>query len=385
MLAYLRVTTIFRTNGWVARRLRAVKARYGSHHRGRKHAEPAVESQHDFQREYLEVRDQYLERTLLAEAPPADGIGACGHPALWRCVTCHGAPALCADCCLDTHERHPLHRIEFWAGNHYRSAALREIGLIIYCGHGGSRCPSLHVTSRDDSEASSADIEEDDGVEEPVLLEDDESDYDDEDDDLYYDPRPNVLSPDVHDLPHLASSEPAPTLHRLSVPCRTLVVVDVSGIHELPFAFCVCQGAPSQDVQLLDLGYYPASRHRPRTVFTTRVLDDFLLSNKECKASARNYHNKLRRTTNGAFPHLVPVGDVLLILRVSLTFYMCEQDRYKELLRVSRQWRNQKMRRWAGFGHRSESIGPGDLAVTCPACPQPGKNLPDDWATDIEK
>lgn len=36
----------------------------------------------------------------------------------------------------------------------------------------------------------------------------------------------------------------------------------------------------------------------------------------------------------------------------------------------------------AGRGHDPEGIGatsPGSLTVECPACPHPGRNLPDDW------
>ena len=256
----------------------------------------------------------------------------------------------------------------------------------MHCGHGGATCPRLDSISQQvEPEVSDPVADEEDIPEEPALLEEDESDYDDEDDDLYYDPRPDVLPPDVRDLPHSAPFPTAPVLNRPSLASRMLVVVDIDGVYQLPFTFCMCDGALSEDIQLLDLGYYPASRNRPRTVFTTRVLDDFLLSNKECKASARNYYNKIRRATNGAFPHLVPVSDFAIIQNVALTLYRSNQYRYRELLRVSRQWRNQKMRRWAGFGHRTESIGPGDLAVTCPACPQPGKNLPDDWKNDAEQ
>ena len=151
---------------------------------------------------------------LLAEAPPEDGIGACGHAALWRCVTCHTAPALCAQCCLDSHQRHPFHRIQFWAADHYRSASLRELGLYVHCGHGGATCPRLDSISQQvEPEVSDPVADEEDIPEEPALLEEDESDYDDEDDDLYYDPRPDVLPPDVRDLPHPAPFPTAPVLN----------------------------------------------------------------------------------------------------------------------------------------------------------------------------
>ncbi|KIJ57513.1 hypothetical protein HYDPIDRAFT_104148, partial [Hydnomerulius pinastri MD-312] len=56
------------------------------------------------------------------------------------------------------------------------------------------------------------------------------------------------------------------------------------------------------------------------------------------------------------------------------------QDRYRELMRTSRVWRDLKNRKRAGFGHdRERTPGPGDLATFCPACPQPGINLPERW------
>ncbi|KAI0687850.1 hypothetical protein C8T65DRAFT_590105 [Cerioporus squamosus] len=142
-----------------------------------------------------------------------------------------------------------------------------------------------------------------------------------------------------------------------------VVVVDTDGIQELPFTFCRCTCASREDLQIIDLGLYPASVSRPRTVFTARLLDDFLLANKECNASARNYYNALRRRTNNAFPHMVPVCRSSVFVEV---LACSDSDRYRELLRVSRQWRNLKMRKWAGFGHRQDSVtvsGPAPLFV----------------------
>jgi hypothetical protein len=49
-------------------------------------------------------------------------------------------------------------------------------------------------------------------------------------------------------------------------------------------------------------------------------------------------------------------------------------------MRVSRQWRDIKVRKWFGYGHDTDQEpGNGDLAFFCPACPQPGINLPDNW------
>jgi hypothetical protein len=39
-----------------------------------------------------------------------------------------------------------------------------------------------------------------------------------------------------------------------------------------------------------------------------------------------------------------------------------------------------------GLGHRNEAdIPDGHMAVFCPACPQPGLNLPEDWKTRYPK
>lgn len=50
---------------------------------------------------------------------------------------------------------------------------------------------------------------------------------------------------------------------------------------------------------------------------------------------------------------------------------------------VSRQWRDLKIRKQFGFGH-NQDIQPtnGSLALFCPACPQPGINLPESWKDD---
>jgi len=52
-------------------------------------------------------------------------------------------------------------------------------------------------------------------------------------------------------------------------------------------------------------------------------------------------------------------------------------------MHVSRVWRDIVARIQAGYGHDTEkSSTPGDLAIFCPACPQPGVNLPDGWEND---
>ena len=61
-------------------------------------------------------------------------------------------------------------------------------------------------------------------------------------------------------------------------------------------------------------------------------------------------------------------------------------DRYRELMRCLRQWRDLQSRRRAGYPLEPiTSLKPGSLALFCPACPQPGINLPDGWQNDTKK
>ena len=206
-----------------------------------------------------------------------------------------------------------------------------------------------------------------------------------------------------------------------------VTIVDISGIHHIPVVLCDCQGAQDEYDQYLNCNLFPASFKQIRTVFTTSVLKDFRISNLECKTSAYQYYSKLRRLTCPAFPKLVI-------------------NRYRELRRLSRQFRNLKLWKMHGRGHTDEayrqyqhpsetehtyreSAGPdiehrsvperepqghpdpagtrdefddrsspdfaaqqqdlgistGPLALFCPSCPQPGINLPSDWEQDPNK
>ena len=57
------------------------------------------------------------------------------------------------------------------------------------------------------------------------------------------------------------------------------------------------------------------------------------------------------------------------------------QNLYKQLLRVSCQWCDLMNRMQTGLGHQLGEGDPldGSMAIFCPACPQPGINLPQDW------
>ncbi|KAI5986651.1 hypothetical protein EDD15DRAFT_2373117 [Pisolithus albus] len=125
---------------------------------------------------------------------------------------------------------------------------------------------------------------------------------------------------------------------RLPVGSKHLTIIDVTGL----FRAKLC----------------PSTFDKPSTAFTFSVLDDFLRDNVECGTSGMNYYSKLRRVTSN--------------------------DRYRELLRVARQWRLLKLLKWRGFQDNMNPSKDGDLVIFCAACPQPGINVGptanlDDW------
>ncbi|KAI6145957.1 hypothetical protein BKA82DRAFT_4016123 [Pisolithus tinctorius] len=83
-------------------------------------------------------------------------------------------------------------------------------------------------------------------------------------------------------------------------------------------------------------GLFLAMTKAPRMAFTFQVLDDFIRDNVECGTSTMNYYSKLQRVTSSMFPHLVP-----------------------------------------GFHQQLPDPWASELVLFCPACPQPGINVPD--------
>ncbi|KAG2047197.1 hypothetical protein BDR06DRAFT_852282, partial [Suillus hirtellus] len=85
-------------------------------------------------------------------------------------------------------------------------------------------------------------------------------------------------------------------------------IVHSSGVFTHNVSWCQCPGSHHEHhLQLLQAGLFPASTTHPRTAFTFKVLDHFLIDALECKTSAMSFFEKIRRLTNNAFPDTVPV------------------------------------------------------------------------------
>ncbi|KAG2058431.1 hypothetical protein BDR06DRAFT_980321 [Suillus hirtellus] len=281
------------------------------------------QSPNDYLREWKFQMDDYLWILHEREAPTADkSCCVCrAESTVYRCHDCLSDLLFCLKCCRDEHRRLPFHKIGKWNEGFFEETSLTKIGMEIYLGHQGKPCPIL------------GDIHEWEDTDEPIH-------------------QPEEDLPTILELPFLNGKQ-----------CIT--IVDKSGVHSLMIRFCQCLNACTTDKQLFEMAMFPASFTRPKTAFTFPVLDGFALDNLECGTSAMNYYNKLRRMTSSIFPHLV-------------------LDCYRELMRVARQWRQLKLLKWNGFGYERRRPTSGELALFCPACPQPGINspLPSDRSAD---
>jgi len=322
-------------------------------------------NQNSFLQEFLARRAMYLDRILDAEGLPMDvECSVCHGPGIWWCKDCLGQPLYCRGHCREVHQKHPFHRIQRWTGRYFAERSMWEVGVHLFLGHNGNCCPKVNVQKLaadeldldqlDENAAAAEDHPQAEHIpylprvaeQQPWLHEDN---MDGEED--------NLMWEDISDSSAPFGRAPPKTDEQDN---HFLLIVDASQLLSLPVVYCACEVISDADMQFLDLQFFPASFKEIKTVFTFRCLDDFRLSNLECKTSAYQYFQRLRRLTNPAFPNSAP-------------------NRYAELRRVSRQWRNLKLRKWFGFGHRTETPSRGQMALFCAACPQTAVNLPSDW------
>ena len=86
-----------------------------------------------------------------------------------------------------------------------------------------------------------------------------------------------------------------------------LTAVHHTGVFDLEVLYCISPNAAEMDEQLLHTQMFPSSFINTETVFTTSVLDEFLMDNLECKTTAQQYFSTLQSITNQMFPDTVLV------------------------------------------------------------------------------
>lgn len=225
----------------------------------------------------------------------------------------------CNECCREAHAYLPFHRVEAWKGSHFEPAWLWQNSVVIHLGHNGDKCP----TAGDEYCMAESLVDDDfDSDSEPDsdLESEFDSDWDTEseteDANTAGSSTATPRGPKTTSVPPLAVHPETANPRKANLQYPVLVIVDVTGIHEIPVHYCSCPGPlpVSNDHQLLESGLFPATFKRVRTAFTFRVLDDFRLDNLESKTSAYHYYNKLRHLTCPAFPGSVKVCVLVTLL-----------------------------------------------------------------------
>lgn len=343
-----------------------------------------------------------MKAILNREAVP-DNAGSCRHCikeaiAVWRCKNCTSATLKCRSCMRKSHQENTFHKIEQWNGSYFRPAELWEVGTYLLVPHftGEAICTTLNllVNQIDAAEEIKDDLEQskllqESGRREPVPVpvpvpgtiqsdffdnidtdnrEQDQIDGDDEADD-YMDDCYDNLEDEENETPITMSSGTGTGAGAI-LPCDTsqyfIRVVHTNGLHNIAMINCPCHGQDDVPLDLFAVQLLPTSFKRIKTLFTAKVLDLFRLCNLELKASAYQFYQLLRRLTRPMAPAEVT-------------------DLYREFRRMSRLWRWMKKLKWNGYGSNNKMVSEvqaGELAIYCPACPQPGINIPHNWMED---
>lgn len=254
----------------------------------------------------------------------------------------------------ESHMSLPWHRIECWIGTCFRPAALWEVGVHLSIPHLGQMCPDLllhidntlklefdHDQSEDCGPRHGAGSGTDDPGTRPATdksaMEADQYNVDNlSDDEAAGQEIPDIADYDINEDDDLAGSlyGPGAVPQMDAFKNRFVRVVHLNGIHHLPLISCSCRGEKQVLADLMFSGLLPTTFTQISTLFTIHVLDHIRYSNLDLKASSWQYHRLLRRLTQPLPVH----GNMNL---------------YKELRRLSREWRWMKKLKWAGYGHGS--------------------------------
>ncbi|KAG9031330.1 hypothetical protein FS837_003010, partial [Tulasnella sp. UAMH 9824] len=146
----------------------------------------------------------------------------------------------------------------------------------------------------------------------------------------------------------------------------TMRVLHTSGQHEVRFRPCGCGQKPRWE-QLLDSDIWPATELKPQTGFTLGVLRHQRCFSLRGKTSLKEYYDALVDLTSPA-EHKGEIPSLYDQFRIAV-----------------RQYRILTMYMRAGKDGCLAPLQNGELCVKCPACPEPGVNLPPNWDLDRMK
>ncbi|KAI1785018.1 hypothetical protein LXA43DRAFT_976457 [Ganoderma leucocontextum] len=142
-----------------------------------------------------------------------------------------------------------------------------------------------------------------------------------------------------------------------------MTIVHDHGIIEMKVRFCDCIAEGGRfpipvPMQLLRFGLFPGTWKEPRTAFTINGLRDYHLLSVQCQITGIDFTTYLQRCTDN-------------VLSKDVT------ERHRELNETMRQFMFLRSTRRAGQRPKT-GLDSASLAVLCPACLQPHKNMDPD-------
>ncbi|KAF9030921.1 hypothetical protein BJ165DRAFT_1306841, partial [Panaeolus papilionaceus] len=239
---------------------------------------------------------------------------------IWRCRDCFVPHALCRGCMRQQHLHNPFHKIECWTGNHFRRAALWEVGAYFVVKHHKTevhqRCRGLdRMIAKHEEQQQEVDRKQ-----------------------------------QVELAGHIF-----PAGNGMHSSCMR--IAHTNGYHRLHVIVCSCDGEGSHFGDYVAAGLMPASFTRVNTLFTLQLLHFARLATLELQASVYQIHQ--------------------------LLVYIIADDLYHLLQRMLHIDRWLKKLKWAGFAHLTNKDptkpAAGELGIFCSTCPQPSVNLPPGW------
>ncbi|KAF7342705.1 CxC2 domain-containing protein [Mycena sanguinolenta] len=153
----------------------------------------------------------------------------------------------------------------------------------------------------------------------------------------------------------------------------TMTVMDLPLIHRVKYRYCKCSKSDTANnvQQCLRNKWYPATVTDPGTCATFTTLETFRLQNVVGNINVHDFVTAMERQTNAT----VSTGMDWV------------PHRYKEFMRMSRQWAFLKRAKRSGRAHDPVGVAgtkARQCAVCCWACPHDKRNLPPNWR-NVEK
>ncbi|KAF8157947.1 hypothetical protein B0H34DRAFT_858828 [Crassisporium funariophilum] len=394
----------------------------------------ARRTQRDYVKQFVDRVGDLLQASLSRETWPEHQQRCMECPerrwSVWRCIDCTLSRPVCRRCMRHTHTQSPFHRIERWTGDSFRRAALWEVGTYVLVPHDGPKpiCEGLEFQrgflerlqiNTDNEEdlklgqmrerwtsasASASASSSASGPDEDAKMGDVEQDTWEQDnlsDTEFFKWLDASREQAEEVLDEFMDGEDAEDGERAEQDVRGfhpyLGAISGTGVHnadadadrDLDTATEVdaeshtrADADPAVDVIMpwtaprrpgadaLNNTYVRPRRHGPGGIPTTA-----------CKLYTHS--NAVHGAPHGLFSALQSGAQSLGLTRPIGNSEIV--NLYNEFRRMSRLWRWMKKLKWAGYGHnKQDPLNPpaGSLANFCPTCPQPGRNLPQDWKND---